>query len=227
MTIGIVGYKRGMTRLISDNGVATPVTVIEAQPNRVVALKDKKRDGYCGVQVTWGQRRPDRLTRPVAGHYIKAEVEPGAGLVEFRIDEGVVEELQPGSTVTVDMFEVGQKVDVSGVSIGKGFAGSIKRHGFSMGGNTHGNSLAHRAPGSIGQCQTPGRVMKGRKMPGHLGAKHRTAQSLELVMVDGQRNLLLLKGAVPGASGGRVVVRSAIKFKNKANTSAAAKQETK
>ncbi|MGV0005493.1 MAG: 50S ribosomal protein L3 [Candidatus Porifericomitaceae bacterium WSBS_2022_MAG_OTU9] len=229
MTIGIVGHKRGMTRLFSDDGVATPVTVIEAQPNRVVALKNKKRDGYCGVQLTWGQRRADRLTRPVAGHYIKAEVEPGDGLVEFRTDESSAEGLQPGSTVTVDMFAVGQKVDVSGVSIGKGFAGGIKRHGFSMGGNTHGNSLAHRAPGSIGQCQTPGRVMKGRKMPGHMGAKRRTAQNLELVMVDSERNLLLIKGAVPGASGGRVVVRSAIKYKNRPNASApvAEKQEAK
>ena len=211
MSIGIVGYKRGMTRLFSDDGTATPVTVIEAQPNRVVALRESERDGYKAVQVTWGSVRPDRLSKPVAGHYIKSGVEAGAGLVEFRLEDDPGQELQPGAAVTVSMFEAGQKVDVRGKSIGKGFAGGVKRHGFGMGGTTHGNSLAHRAPGSIGQCQTPGRVMKGRKMPGHLGAKRRTAQNLELVKIDAERNLLLVKGAVPGASGGCVVVSGTIK----------------
>lgn len=216
MGIGIVGYKRGMTRLFSDDGTATPVTVIEAQPNRVVALRESGRDGYRAVQVTWGGVRSDRLSKPVAGHYIKSGVEPGAGLMEFRLDDDSQQELQPGAAVDVSMFEVGQKVDVRGKSIGKGFAGGIKRHGFGMGGATHGNSLAHRAPGSIGQCQTPGKVMKGRKMPGHMGAKRRTAQNLELVKIDSERNLLLVKGAVPGASGGCVVVSDAIKGSKRA-----------
>lgn len=209
--IGVVGRKRGMTRIFTDEGVSVPVTVIEVAPNHVTQIKSPDRDGYRSVQVSWGSRRPNRLSKPLAGVFAKAEVEAGRGLVEFTLKAGEGEELAPGGEVKVDVFEVGQKVDVSGTTIGKGFAGTIKRHNFRSGTASHGNSKAHRAQGSIGQCQTPGRVLKGKKMAGHMGNVRRTTQNLEVVRVDTDRNLLLIKGAVPGAKGGDVLVRPACK----------------
>ena len=211
MTIGVVGRKVGMTRVFTDEGASLPVTVIEIEPNRVAQLKTLETDGYRAVQVTTGSRKASRVTKPAAGHYAKAGVEAGRGLWEFRLNDGEGEELETAGEIKVDIFEAGQKVDVSGISIGKGFAGGVKRHNFRMQDATHGNSLSHRAPGSIGQCQTPGRVFKGKRMAGHMGAAKRTMQNLEVVRVDADRNLLLIKGAVPGAKGGNVVVRPAVK----------------
>ncbi len=211
MTIGLVGRKVGMTRVFTDDGASLPVTVIEIEPNRVTQLKTLETDGYRAVQVTTGTRRASRVTRPAAGHFARAGVEAGRGLWEFRLDDGEGEDLAVAGEIKVDVFEPGQKVDVSGVSIGKGFAGGVKRHNFRMQDATHGNSLSHRAPGSIGQCQTPGRVFKGKRMAGHMGNVKRTMQNLEVVRVDAERNLLLVKGAVPGAKGGDVVVRPAVK----------------
>jgi large subunit ribosomal protein L3 len=200
-----------MTRVFTDDGASLPVTVIEIEPNRVTQLKTLETDGYRAVQVTTGTRRASRVTKPAAGHFARAGVEAGRGLWEFRLDDGEGEDLAVAGEIKVDMFEPGQKVDVSGVSIGKGFAGGVKRHNFRMQDATHGNSLSHRAPGSIGQCQTPGRVFKGKRMAGHMGNVKRTMQNLEVVRVDPERNLLLVKGAVPGARGGDVVVRPAVK----------------
>jgi len=211
MTIGVVGRKVGMTRVFTDEGASLPVTVIEIEPNRVAQLKTLETDGYRAVQVTTGSRKASRVTKPAAGHFAKASVEAGRGLWEFRLNDGEGEELTVAGEITVDIFETGQKVDVSGVSIGKGFAGGVKRHNFQTQDATHGNSLSHRAPGSIGQCQTPGRVFKGKRMAGHMGDVKRTMQNLEVVRVDADRNLLLVKGAVPGAKGGNVVVRPAVK----------------
>ena len=211
MTIGVVGRKVGMTRVFTDEGASLPVTVIEVEPNRVAQLKTVETDGYRAVQVTTGSRKASRVTKPAAGHFAKAGVEAGRGLWEFRLNDGEGEELEAAGEIKVDIFEAGQKVDVSGVSIGKGFAGGVKRHNFRTQDATHGNSLSHRAPGSIGQCQTPGRVFKGKRMAGHMGAAKRTMQNLEVVRVDADRNLLLVKGAVPGAKGGNVVVRPAVK----------------
>ncbi len=211
MTIGVVGRKIGMTRVFTDEGVSLPVTVIEVEPNKVTQVKTDENDGYRAVQVTTGSRKSKRVTKPMAGHFAKAGVEAGRGLWEFRLDEGEGEELEPKSEIKVDMFESGQKVDVTGTSIGKGFAGGVKRHNFAMQDATHGNSISHRAPGSIGQCQTPGRVFKGKRMAGHMGAVKRTMQNLEVVRVDGERNLLLVKGAVPGSKGGDVIVCPAVK----------------
>lgn len=211
MTIGVVGRKVGMTRVFTDEGASLPVTVIEVEPNRVAQLKTLDADGYRAVQVTTGSRKASRVTKPAAGHYAKAGVEAGRGLWEFRLNDGEGEELEAAAEIKVDIFEAGQKVDVSGISIGKGFAGGVKRHNFRMQDATHGNSLSHRAPGSIGQCQTPGRVFKGKRMAGHMGAAKRTMQNLEVIRVDADRNLLLVKGAVPGAKGGNVVVRPAVK----------------
>jgi len=211
MTIGIVGRKVGMTRVFTDEGASLPVTVIEAEPNRVTQLKSVEADGYRAVQITTGTRRANRVTKPMAGHFAKAGVEAGRGLWEFRLADGEGEELAAGSEIKVDIFADGQKVDVCGTSIGKGFAGGVKRHNFHMQDATHGNSLSHRAPGSIGQNQTPGRVFKGKKMAGHMGAEKTTTQNLEVVRVDAERNLLLIKGAVPGAKGGDVIVRPAVK----------------
>jgi large subunit ribosomal protein L3 len=211
MTIGVVGRKVGMTRVFTDEGASLPVTVIEVEPNRVAQLKTLDTDGYRAVQVTTGSRKASRVTKPAAGHYAKAGVEAGRGLWEFCLNDGEGEELEAAAEIKVDIFEAGQKVDVSGISIGKGFAGGVKRHNFRMQDATHGNSLSHRAPGSIGQCQTPGRVFKGKRMAGHMGAAKRTMQNLEVVRVDADRNLLLVKGAVPGAKGGNVVVRPAVK----------------
>jgi len=211
MTIGVVGRKVGMTRVFTDEGASLPVTVIEIEPNRVAQLKTLETDGYRAVQVTTGSRKASRVTKSAAGHFAKAGVEAGRGLWEFHLNDGEGDELAVAGEIKVDIFEAGQKVDVSGISIGKGFAGGVKRHNFSTQDATHGNSLSHRAPGSIGQCQTPGRVFKGKRMAGHMGAVKRTMQNLEVVRVDADRNLLLVKGAVPGAKGGNVVVRPAVK----------------
>ena len=211
MTIGVIGRKRGMTRIFSQEGVSIPVTVIEVEPNRVTQLKSADSDGYRALQVTTGKRRATRVTRAQAGHFAKAGVEAGRGLWEFRLNDGEGESMEPGAEIKVDIFEAGQVVDVTGVTIGKGYAGTVKRHNFRTQDATHGNSLSHRAPGSIGQNQSPGRVFKGKKMSGHMGNVQRTAQNLEVVRVDAGRNLLLIKGAVPGAKGGDVVVRPAVK----------------
>ena len=207
MAISVVGRKCGMTRVFTEEGVSVPVTVIEVTPNRVAQIKSIEKDGYRAVQVTTGTRRASRVTKPMAGHFAKASVEAGRGLWEFRLAEDEGAELQIGAEIKADVFEVGQKVDVSGTTIGKGFAGTVKRHNFAMQDATHGNSLSHRAPGSIGQNQTPGRVFKGKRMAGHMGNVRRSAQNLEIVRIDTERNMLLVKGAIPGAPGGDVFVK--------------------
>jgi len=209
MTIGIVGRKSGMTRIFTDDGVSIPVTVIEVDPNRITQVKNVETDGYSAVQVTVGSRRASRVTKSEAGHFAKANAEAGRNLFELRND--AQEAFEVGSSITVDAFAAGQLIDVTGTSKGKGFAGSIKRWNFSMQDATHGNSRSHRVLGSTGQCQTPGRVFKGKKMAGHLGAERVTVQNLEFVRVDAERNLLLVKGAIPGAPGGDVFVRPAVK----------------
>lgn len=214
MTIGVVGRKAGMTRVFTEDGASVPVTVIEVQPNKVTQVKTLESDGYRAVQITTGTRKPSRVNKPMAGVYAKAGVEPGIGLWEFRLQDSEGDGLDTGASIAVDIFSVGQKVDVTGASIGKGYAGVVKRHNFRMQDATHGNSLSHRAPGSIGQNQTPGRVMKGKRMAGHLGNVKRTAQNLEVVRVDTERNLLLIKGAIPGAKGGDVIVRSSVKARS-------------
>lgn len=207
MVIGIVGVKRGMTRIFTEEGDSIPVTVIEAVPNRITQRKTVDSDGYDALQVTVGNVKPSRVSKPLAGHFKKANVEAGRGLYEFRCNADVT--LSVGDVLTIGEFEPGQKVDVSGQSKGKGYAGVVKRHNFSTQDMSHGNSVSHRAPGSIGQCQTPGRVFKGKKMAGHMGAERVTAQTLEVVRVDQENNLLLVKGAVPGAKGSDVIVRPA------------------
>lgn len=215
MTIGLVGRKVGMTRVFTDEGASVPVTVIEVEPNRVTQLKTDEADGYRAVQVTTGTRKASRVNKSMAGHFAKAGVEAGRGLWEFRLADGEGDELAAGSEIKVDIFEAGQKIDVTGTTIGKGFAGGVKRHNFRMQDATHGNSISHRAPGSIGQCQTPGRVLKGKKMAGQMGAVQRSQQNLEVVKVDPVKNLLLVKGSIPGAKGGDVIVTPAMKMKNK------------
>ena len=218
MALGLVGIKRGMTRVYMADGASIPVTVVEAQPHRVVAIRDVERHGYQAVQLTWGSRAPQRLNKPMQGLYKKAgEVAPGVGLREFR---PAATEAMPkvGSQYTVELFQEGQRVDVGGTTRGRGFSGVIRRHSFSRGDASHGCSKAHRTAGSIGQCQTPGRVMKGKKMAGHYGDAWRTVQSLEVVRVDVKRNLLLLRGAVPGARGGRVVLQPAVKRRDRRTT---------
>lgn len=212
MTIGIVGRKSGMTRVFTEEGVSLPVSVIEVSPNRITQVKNVETDGYSAVQITKGSRRASRVTKAEAGHFAKANTEAGDGIWELRNDEG--EAFEVGGEITVAAFEAGQVVDVTGVSKGKGFAGGVKRWNFAMQDATHGNSISHRAPGSIGQCQTPGRVFKGKKMAGHMGAEQVTIQNLEIVRVDAERNLLLVKGAIPGAPGGDVIVRPAVKQRN-------------
>ena len=208
MTIGIVGIKRGMTRVFTEDGVSIPVTVIEATPNRITQVKSVDTDGYTAIQVTAGTVKASRVKKPAAGQFAKASVEAGRSLWEFRTDDA---ELSVGDSLTVEAFTEGQKVDVCGKSKGRGFAGVIKRYNFQMQDATHGNSVSHRAPGSIGQCQTPGRVFKGKKMAGHMGAARVTTQTLEVVKIDQENNLLLIKGAVPGAKGGDVIVTPAVK----------------
>lgn len=215
MAIGIVGRKAGMTRVFTEEGVSVPVTVIEVEPNRVTQVRSEEQDGYRAIQVTVGAKKASRVSRPAAGHYAKAGVEAGRGLWEFRLDDHGGDVPEVGAELNAAVFEVGQKVDVRGVSKGKGFQGAVKRHNFRTQDATHGNSLSHRAPGSIGQCQTPGRVFKGKKMAGHMGAARVTTQSIEVVRVDTDRNILLVRGAVPGATGGDLVVTPAIKMKNK------------
>ena len=210
MTIGLVGRKSGMTRVFTEDGASIPVTVVEIAPNRVTQIKELETDGYRAIQVTAGSRKASKVSKAEAGHFAKAGVAAGEGLWEFRLD-GSDEAFEIGVELTVERFEQGQKVDVAGRSKGKGFQGVIKRWNFSTQDATHGNSLSHRAPGSIGQCQTPGRVFKGKKMSGHMGDERVTTQGLEVVRVDAARNLLLIKGAVPGAPGGEVVVRPTVK----------------
>ena len=210
MTIGLVGRKSGMTRVFTDDGISVPVTVVEVTPNRVTGVKTSENDGYSAIQVTAGARKASRVSKAEAGQFAKAGVEAGRGLWEFRLGEGD-EAPEVGAELTVSAFEAGQKVDVTGRSKGKGFQGGVKRWNFSMQDATHGNSISHRSNGSIGQCQTPGRVFKGKKMSGHMGAERVTVQTLEVVRVDEARNLVLIKGAVPGAPGGDVVLRPAIK----------------
>jgi len=212
MTIGLIGRKRGMTRVFTEQGESIPVTVIEVSPNRVTQVKTVETDGYSALQVTIGSKRNSLVTKPQAGHYSKAGVEAGEGLWELRLEGAEGADLETGAELNVEQFETGQKVDVTGTSIGKGFAGGVKRHNFSMQDATHGNSVSHRAPGSIGQCQTPGRVFKGKKMAGHMGDVRVTTQNLEVVKVDAERNLLLIKGAVPGAKNGQVSIRPSVKL---------------
>jgi len=211
MTKGLVGRKCGMTRVFTEDGISIPVTVIEAQPNQITQVKTVENDGYRALQVSAGRRKASRVSKPQAGHFAQAKVEAGDLLAEFRLEDADEGDYEMGNEIKVDLFEEGQKVDVIGTSIGKGFAGTVKRHNFRTQDATHGNSLAHRAPGSIGQNQTPGRVFKGKKMSGHMGNARSTVQNLEVVRVDAERNLLLIKGAVPGHKGGRVIVRPAIK----------------
>ena len=211
MAIGLIGRKAGMTRVFTEEGVSIPVTLIEVEPNRVAQVKTEESDGYRALQVTVGSRRASRVTKPMAGHFAKAGVAAGRGLWEFRLAEDEGAGIDVGAELKVDLFQVGQKVDVTGTTIGKGFAGAIKRHHFRSQRATHGNSLSHRAPGSIGQNQSPGRVFKGKKMAGHLGAAQRCTQNLEVVRVDAERNLLAIKGSVPGAKGGDVMIRPAVK----------------
>jgi large subunit ribosomal protein L3 len=214
MSIGIVGIKQGMTRVFLEDGRAVPVTVITAEPNRVTQVKRADVDGYNAIQVTFGAVKQSRVNKPAAGHFAKAAVEAGKALREFRLESET--ELEVGSEISVASFEAGGMVDVTSRSKGKGFQGVIKRYNFRTQDATHGNSLSHRAPGSIGQCQTPGRVWKGKKMAGHMGAEQVTTQSLEVVRVDEENNVLLIKGAVPGAKGQAVVVRPSIKARAKA-----------
>jgi large subunit ribosomal protein L3 len=211
MTIGVVGKKCGMTRVFQEDGSSVPVTVIDVNGNRVTQLRSAGKDGYRAVQVTYGERRPALLNKSEAGQFAKAGVSPGLGLWEFRLGEDEAEAVAPGAEVGADVFSAGDKVDVTGISKGKGFAGGVKRWNFSMQDATHGNSLSHRAPGSTGQNQTPGRVFKGKKMAGQMGTVRRTQQNLQIMRVDLDRNLLLIKGSVPGAPGGHVMVRSAVK----------------
>lgn len=215
MTIGVIGRKAGMTRIFTEAGETVPVTVIEVPPNRVSQVKSVESDGYRAVQVAFGTRRASRVTKPLAGHYAKAGVEAGECLREFRLEGDEGAELAVGHEISVGIFQPGQQVDVRGVTKGRGFAGGVRRHNFRTQDATHGNSVSHRAPGSIGQNQTPGRVWKGKRMAGHMGAVNRCQQSLEVIRVDAERNLLLVRGGVPGPAGGRLVVVPAVKQKNK------------
>jgi large subunit ribosomal protein L3 len=216
MGIGLVGRKAGMTRVFTDAGETVPVTVIEVLPYRVTQVKSQDKDGYRAVQVTYGTCRPQLYSKAVTGHYARASVAPGRALVEFRLSDGDASELKAGSEIRADLFKEGEKVDVTGTTIGKGFAGVMKRHNFAGGFASHGNSVSHRAPGSIGQRQTPGRVFKGRRMSGHMGVARRTTENLRVVQVDLERNLLLIRGAVPGAEGGQVIVRASLKAARRA-----------
>ena len=214
MPMGIVGRKAGMTRVFNDAGDSVSVTVVQATPNRVTAVRATDVDGYSAMQVTTGERRASLLSKAEMGHFKKAGVEAGRGLWEFRTEDVIAaggDEITVGQEISVSQFEAGQKVDVSGITIGKGFAGGVKRHNFKMQDATHGNSVSHRAPGSIGQNQTPGRVFKGKRMAGHMGAIRRTIQNLEVVRVDEERNLLLISGSVPGSKGGDVFIKPSVK----------------
>ena len=213
MAIGLVGRKAGMTRVFTEAGETVPVTVIEVLPNRITQVKAQDKEGYRAIQVTYGTRRPQLFSKAVNGHFAKANVGPGRALVEFRLSDADKDraDLKAGVEIKADIFKEGEKVDVTGTTIGKGFAGTMKRHNFAGGHASHGNSVSHRAPGSIGQRQTPGRVFKGKRMSGHMGNTRRTTENLRVVQIDLERNLLLVRGAVPGAAGGQVIVRPALK----------------
>jgi len=211
MSLGLIGRKVGMTRIFTEDGESVPVTVLEVVPNRVTQIKTLQSDGYTGLQVAHGERRASRVNKALAGHYAKAGVAAGSGIKEFSVTDDVLANYTVGGQITVEIFQPGQMVDVTGVSLGKGFAGGIKRHNFGSGRATHGNSRSHNVPGSIGMAQDPGRVFPGKRMPGHLGSVKTTVQNLQVVRVDAERNLLLIKGAVPGSKGGDVVVRPAVK----------------
>ena len=215
MSLGLVGRKVGMTRIFTDDGDSIPVTVLELGDNRVTQIKTDETDGYTAVQVTFGTRRASRVTKPLAGHLAKAGVEAGEVIKEFRVDAARAAEFQPGANISVDLFEVGQKIDVQGVTIGKGYAGTIKRYHFASGRASHGNSRSHNVPGSIGMAQDPGRVFPGKRMTGHLGDVTRTVQNLEIAKIDTERKLLLVKGAIPGSKGGQVIVTPAVKARAK------------
>jgi large subunit ribosomal protein L3 len=216
MPMGLIGRKCGMTRVFTEAGVTVPVTVIEVLANRVTQVKSADTDGYRAVQVSFGERRPQLLSKALAGHYAKAKNSPGRALIEFRLAASEGADLAAGSEVKVDLFKAGDAVDVTGTTIGKGFAGTMKRHNFAGGYASHGNSLSHRAPGSIGQRQTPGRVFLGKRMSGHMGAVRRTTENLKVVEVDAERNLILIRGAIPGAEGGNVIVRPSLKAARRA-----------
>ncbi|MFL9711087.1 50S ribosomal protein L3 [Methylobacillus sp. Pita1] len=213
MSLGLIGRKVGMTRIFTDEGESVPVTVLEVVPNRVTQIKTAASDGYTSLQVAYGERRASRIGKALTGHYAKAGVSAGAGIKEFPVSDDVLANYNVGGQITVELFQAGQLVDVTGTSLGKGFAGAIKRHNFSSNRASHGNSRSHNVPGSIGMAQDPGRVFPGKRMPGHLGAVKTTVQNLEIVRVDAERNLLLIKGAVPGSKGGDVVVRPSVKVK--------------
>jgi len=213
MTIGIIGRKRGMTRVFNEEGQSIPVTVIVAEPNRVTRLIDQDRDGYRAVQIAWGHKKPTKVNKAITGIFAKAEIAAGEGLAEFRLSEDEGKDLATGSEIKVDIFSAGQIVDVAGTTMGKGFAGAVKRHNFRMNNATHGCSVSHRSAGSIGQNQTPGRVFKGKKMAGQMGNTRQTAQNLEVVRVDGDRNLILIRGSVPGTKGGEVLIKPAAKVR--------------
>ncbi|RUO48699.1 50S ribosomal protein L3 [Pseudidiomarina aquimaris] len=213
MAIGLVGRKVGMTRVFQEDGASVPVTVIEVTANRVTQVKTEETDGYRALQVTTGEKKANRVNKPAAGHFAKAGVEAGRGLWEFRLEDGEGEDFAVGSEITVELFADTKKVDVTGTSKGKGFQGAVKRWNFRTQDATHGNSLSHRAPGSIGQNQSPGRVFKGKKMAGQMGNKQITVQTLDIVRVDAERGLLLIRGAVPGATGGDVIIKPAVKAK--------------
>jgi large subunit ribosomal protein L3 len=213
MTIGLVGRKVGMMRIFKDDGTSVPVTVLDCSGNRVAQVKSQESDGYCAVQIAFGKRRTSRVTKAMAGHYSKAGVEAGSELREFRVDAKALGDLKAGAELKVDMFQAGQKVDVSGTTIGKGYAGVIKRHHFSSNRASHGNSLSHNSPGSIGMAQDPGRVFPGKRMSGHLGDVNRTIQLLEVARVDAERSLIMVKGSVPGPKNAAVIVRPSVKAK--------------
>ncbi|WP_426167767.1 50S ribosomal protein L3 [Pseudoduganella sp. R-34] len=215
MSLGLLGRKVGMMRIFNDDGDSIPVTVLDVSNNRVAQIKTPEVDGYSAVQVVFGQRRASRVTKAAAGHYAKAGVEAGSFIKEFRVDAAKANELKAGEVIAASLFEVGQKIDVQGVSIGKGYAGTIKRHNFASGRQTHGNSRSHNVPGSIGMAQDPGRVFPGKRMTGHMGDVTVTTQNLEIARIDADRQLLLVKGAVPGAKNGQVVVSPAVKVKAK------------
>jgi large subunit ribosomal protein L3 len=215
MSLGLVGRKVGMTRIFTPEGDSIPVTVLDVSDNRVTQIKTVETDGYTAVQVAFGARRASRVTKPLAGHLAKAGVEAGEVIKEFRVDAARAAEFQPGANISVDLFEVGQKIDVQGVTIGKGYAGTIKRYHFSSGRASHGNSRSHNVPGSIGMAQDPGRVFPGKRMTGHMGDVTRTVQNLEIAKIDAERKLLLVKGAIPGAKGGQVIVTPAVKARAK------------
>ena len=211
MSIGLVGKKQGMTRLFTPEGEAFAVSVVSVNPNIITQIKSEEVDGYSSIQVTTGQKKDKHVSKPLSGHYKKGSVNPGDGLWEFRVNVEDLEDLKIGSQLNIDMFEEGQKIDVQGKSKGKGFAGTVKRWNFKMQDATHGNSISHRAPGSIGQCQTPGKVWKGKKMSGHMGDAKKTIQNLKIASIDVENNLLLIKGAIPGPTGSNVILKPAIK----------------